>query len=370
MYKRILFKGTILNHVFIIAEAGVNHNGSIDTALQLVDVAAEAGADAVKFQTFKSGSVISLDAPKADYQKQTTGSSESQLDMVRKLELSAADHHRLLAHCKGRGIQFLSTPFDPVSADLLVNELRVPQLKVPSGELTNAPFLLHIAKYGLPVIVSTGMSTIGEVELALGVLAYGFLNGPGAPNEVNFRDAYASDDGQAVLRDKVTLLQCTTEYPAPFDQVNLKAMDTLQHAFGLPIGLSDHTPGHAIPIAAVARGAVLIEKHFTIDRGMPGPDHKASLEPHELKAMVEGIRQTSAALGDGRKRPGADEWSNRTIARRSLVAARDVKAGEIWSSENLTCKRPGSGISPLRFWEYIGTRAKRDYRADELLQSE
>lgn len=357
-----------MNHVFVIAEAGVNHNGSIDTALQLVDAAVEAGADAVKFQTFKSGSVISLDAPKADYQKATTGTSESQLEMVKKLELSADQHRRLLAQCKSRGILFLSTPFDPDSADLLVNELHVPQLKVPSGELTNAPFLLHLAKYQLPVIVSTGMSTIGEVELALGILAYGFLKRSEKPSESVFRDAYASDEGQAILREKVTLLHCTTEYPARFEQVNLKAMDTLATAFGLPVGLSDHTPGFAIPIAAVARGAVLIEKHFTLDRNMPGPDHMASLEPAELKAMVVGIRQVSAAIGDGRKRPGADEWANRPIARRSLVAARAVKAGELWSEENLTCKRPGSGISPLRYWEYIGQPAKRDYRVDEVLQ--
>jgi N-acetylneuraminate synthase len=357
-----------LNHIFVIAEAGVNHNGSIEAAMHMVDVAADAGADAVKFQTFNSGSVISLDAPKADYQKAATGTAESQLEMVRKLELSAEDHRRLLAHCLVKGIQFLSTPFDPLSADFLVSELGVSQLKVPSGELTNAPFLLHIASYGLPLIVSTGMSTIGEVEVALGVLAYGLLHRRTRPDEAAFRDAYASDEGQIALHEKVTLLQCTTEYPASFDQVNLRAMDTLSSAFGLPVGLSDHTPGYAIPIAAVARGAILIEKHFTLDREMPGPDHKASLEPAELKGMIEGIRQVSVALGDGRKRPSADEWSNRTIARRSLVAARDVNAGEIWSTKNLTCKRPGSGISPLRFWEYLGMPAQRNYRADELLQ--
>jgi len=358
-----------VNHVFVIAEAGVNHNGSIDAALQLVDAAVDAGADAVKFQTFKSGSVISLHAPKADYQKATTGTAESQLEMVKKLELSAEHHHRLLAHCEARGILFLSTPFDPISADLLVHELRVPQLKVPSGELTNAPFLLHIARYQLPVIVSTGMSTIGEVELALGVLAYGFLQREGRPDEAAFRDAFACDEGQRVLRDRVTLLHCTTEYPAAFDQVNLKAMDTLEAAFGLPVGMSDHTPGYAIPIAAVARGAVLIEKHFTLDREMPGPDHKASLEPEQLKAMVQGIREVSVALGDGRKRPSAAEWGNRTIARRSLVAARAVKIGELWNEDNLTCKRPGSGVSPLRYWEYLGRPAERDYAADELLRS-
>lgn len=358
-----------MNHVFIIAEAGVNHNGSLKMALELIDAAKEAGADAVKFQTFKSGAVISMDAPKAEYQKTTTGTSESQLDMVRKLELSAEDHIQLLQHCEKRGILFLSTPFDLQSAELLVRELGVPQLKVPSGELTNAPFLLKIASYGLPVIVSTGMSTLGEAEMALGVLAFGFLGLSETPSEAGFRDAFASDAGQTVLREKVTILQCTTEYPAPFDQVNLKAMDTLGAAFGLPVGLSDHTPGYAIPIAAVARGATLIEKHFTLDRNLPGPDHMASLEPHELKAMVEGIRQVTVAIGDGCKRPSADEIDNRTIARRSLVAATAVKRGEIWTVDNLTCKRPGDGVSPYRFWDFIGKPAARDYRADEKLDA-
>jgi sialic acid synthase SpsE len=212
------------------------------------------------------------------------------------------------------------------------------------------------------------MSTLGEVELALGILAYGFLNLSGIPSESAFRDAYASDQGQDILRQRVSLLQCTTEYPARFDQVNLRAMDTLHAAFGLPVGLSDHTPGYAIPIAATARGATLIEKHFTLDRNMPGPDHQASLEPHELSAMIEGIRQTSAALGEGRKRPTSDEWGNRDIARRCLVALSDVRQGELWSVDNLTCKRPGTGISPLRYWDYLGKPANRSYLADEILQ--
>ncbi|MBM3273016.1 N-acetylneuraminate synthase [Candidatus Kaiserbacteria bacterium] len=356
-----------MNKVFVIAEAGVNHNGSLDLALQLIDAAQQAGADAVKFQTFKSEAVISLAAPKADYQISATGKEESQLDMVRKLELSGNDHRRLLAHCRTRGILFLSTPFDPGSADFLVRELDVPLLKIPSGEITNAPFLLHIARLGRPVILSTGMSTLGEVEMALGILAFAYLGIPGTPSQRAFLDAFASDAGQEVLRKKVSLLHCTTEYPAPFDQVNLRVMDTLTAAFGLPVGLSDHTPGIAIPIAAVARGARIIEKHFTLDRSLPGPDHMASLEPGELTAMLAGIRQVEAALGDGHKRPTAAEQGNQTIARRSLVAACKVAAGETWSSENLTCKRPGSGISPLRYWEYLGKPAIRDHRADELL---
>jgi N-acetylneuraminate synthase len=358
-----------VNNVFIIAEAGVNHNGSLDMALRLIDAAKEAGADAVKFQTFKSEAVISLDAPKAEYQKTTTGTSESQLDMVRKLELSAQDHEELLQHCKDKDILFLSTPFDEQSADLLVHQLKVPQLKVPSGELTNAPFLLKIASYGLPVIVSSGMSTLGEIELALGVLAFGFLKLQHKPDENAFRDAFASDAGQAILKEKITLLQCTTEYPAAFSQVNLKVMDTLHAAFELPVGLSDHTPGYAIPLAAVARGAVLIEKHFTLDRNLPGPDHMASLEPHELKAMVDGIRQVSVAIGSGCKRPAQDEIGNRTIARRSLVAKQAIKKGEIWNESNLTCKRPGDGVSPYRYWDFIGQPANRDYRIDEKLDA-
>ncbi len=359
-----------MKRVFVIAEAGVNHNGSLDLALKLIDAARQAGADAVKFQTFKSEAVISLAAPKAEYQKSSTGEAESQLDMVRKLELSATDHLRLLAHCNDCGIRFLSTPFDPGSADFLVQSLDVPLLKIPSGEITNAPFLLHIARLGRPVILSTGMSTLGEVETALAILSFGYLGLSARPGRAAFLDAYASAAGQAILKDMVSLLHCTTEYPAPYDQVNLKVLDTLAVAFGLPVGLSDHTPGIAIPIAAVARGAGIIEKHFTLDRNLPGPDHLASLEPGELAAMVTGIRQVESALGDGLKRPMAAELGNRTIARRSLVAARPVQAGEVWSSDNLTCKRPGGGISPMRFWDYLGNPARRDHAADELLRAD
>lgn len=359
-----------MTDVFIIAEAGVNHNGSLDKALQLIDAASEAGASAVKFQTFKSEAVISLAAPKADYQKVQTGTSESQLDMVRKLELSKSDHRELLLHCEKRGIRFLSTPFDPGSADFLVHELNVPQLKIPSGELTNAPFLLHLSSFDLPVVVSSGMATLGEVEFALGVLAFGFLRCHERPSEIAFRDAYVSDAGQRILRQKVSLLHCTTEYPTPFDQVNLRAMDTMAQAFGLPVGLSDHTPGYSVAVAAVARGAAIIEKHFTLDRDLPGPDHKASLEPDELRAMVRSIREVEQALGTSMKLPVPAEIGNRTIARRSLVAAQAVKRGDIWTAENLTCKRPGNGVPPVRYWDYIGRPASRAYGQDELVDSE
>lgn len=351
----------------VIAEAGVNHNGSLDLALRLVDAAADAGADIVKFQTFKAESVVSRFAPKADYQVETTGGGESQLDMVRRLELAPEVHHRLREHCATRKIEFLSTPFDASSAAFLVNDLGLTRLKVPSGEITNGPLLLTIARFGRPVILSTGMSTLGEVEEALGILAFGYLDGRGPPSRQAFREAYFSDAGQAKLRELVTLLHCTTEYPAPFGEVNLAAMDTLREAFRLPIGLSDHTKGIAISIAAVARAAVVVEKHFTLDRSLPGPDHKASLEPGELAAMVAGIRQVEAASGDGIKRPSPAELRNAPIARKSLVAARKIFAGETFSAENLTAKRPGNGVSPMAYWEWMGRRAERDFAEDEPL---
>lgn len=354
-----------MTHTFVIAEAGVNHNGSLNQALRLVDAARAAGADAVKFQTFKSEAVVSRFATKAEYQKNTTGSAESQLEMVRKLELLEANHSVLREHCEAIGIQFLSTPFDVGSARFLVHEMAVPLLKIPSGEITNGPFLLDIARFGKPVILSTGMSTLGEVETALGALAFGYLGSEETPSEAAFRDTLATDEGLAMLLERVSLLHCTTEYPTPFDQVNLRAMDVLAKAFGLPVGLSDHTPGFAVAIAAVARGASIIEKHFTLDKTLPGPDHRASLEPDELAAMVVGIRQVEQALGTSHKRPSAVEWGNRSIARRSLVAACQVHNGDSWSESNLTAKRPGDGLSPMRYWEMLGRQAERDYGTDE-----
>ena len=352
---------------FIIAEAGVNHNGSLDTALRLIDAARAAGADAVKFQTFKSESVISRKALKADYQIAATGGGESQLEMVKKLELDLAAHLRLKEHCSAAGIRFLSTPFDEGSVDLLVNSLDVPLLKIPSGEITNGPLLLKVASTGRPAILSTGMSDLGDIERALGVLAFGYLGIRAAPGLAAFSDAYRSNDGQAVLARNVRLLHCTTEYPAPFAEVHLRVMDTLGAAFGLPVGYSDHTPGIEVPIAAVARGAVIIEKHFTLDREQAGPDHRASLEPPMLKAMVEAIRNTEVALGGTIKCATPSEARNQPIARKSLVAARDIARGEIFSKENLTAKRPGNGVSPMDFWLYLGERARRAYRADDLI---
>jgi len=356
-----------MNRVFIIAEAGVNHNGSIDLAKKLIDVAKDAGADAVKFQTFRAEKVISKRAPKADYQKKTTPENESQLEMVKKLELSEDAHKILFDYCVERGIEFISTPFDFESIDFLANILNVRRLKIPSGEITNGPYLLKVAQTGKPVILSTGMSTLGEIETALGVLAFGYLNINESPSLKNFSKAYCSEAGQRVLTEKVVLLHCTTEYPAPFNEVNLRALETLKHAFGLPVGLSDHTQGIAIPIAAVAIGAVVIEKHFTLDRNLPGPDHKASLEPDELKQMILVIRQVEVALGDGKKIPTPSEQKNMIVARRSIVASRPIKKGEVFSEKNMAIKRPGVGLSPMLYWELLGKKAENDFEADDFI---
>jgi N-acetylneuraminate synthase len=353
-------------HTYIIAEAGVNHNGSLEMAKKLVEVAAEAGADAVKFQTFKADKLVSRAAPKAEYQAKATGSGESQYEMIRKLELDEHAHEILIAHCKVCGIEFLSTPFDLDSVDLLAVRFDLSIIKIPSGDITNAPLLLKVAQTGKPVILSTGMSTLGEIEDALGVLAFGYL-GSSCPSIAGFRAAYCSNDGLAALHDKVTLLHCTTEYPAPLAEVNLKVLDTLKSAFGLPVGYSDHTEGIAVPIAAVARGAVVIEKHFTLDRNLPGPDHTASLEPSQLKQMVAAIRAVEQALGSDRKLPTPSEVKNMGVARKSLVAARMVTAGEPFTLENISVKRPGNGMSPMQFWELLNKKACRSYSPDEEL---
>ncbi len=357
-----------MNSTFIIAEAGVNHNGSLELALQLIDVAVAAGADAVKFQTFQAQYLVGQHAPKAQYQQQTTDVNESQFEMIKKLELSLEAHQQLKAYCVQCGIEFMSTPFDSESVDLLVN-LGVKRLKVPSGELTSAPLVLQMAQTRLPLIVSTGMATLGEVETALSIIAYGYTQSASPTCFADFAAAYHSEAGQQALWEKVTLLQCTTEYPAPASALNLRVMDTFSVAFGLPVGFSDHSQGIHIPIAAVARGAQVIEKHFTLDRHLPGPDHRASLEPQELIAMVQAIREVEAALGSGRKMPDPVELKNRPIARKSLVAAREIQAGEIFTRENLTLKRPATGVSPLFYWEYLGKTAQQDYAVDDLIQS-
>lgn len=333
-----------MSKVLIIAEAGVNHNGDIDIAKKLVDVAAESGADIVKFQTFKSENCVSKNAQKAEYQLQTTNKQESQLDMIKKLELDLETHNILISYCKQKNIEFLSTPFDLESVDLLHN-LGLKIFKIPSGEITNLPYLRKIGKYNKQVILSTGMANLGEIESAIAVLV---------------------DSG--TKRENITLLQCNTEYPTPFTDVNLKAMKSLKKAFRLPVGYSDHTPGIAIPLAAVGMGAKVIEKHFTLDKNMEGPDHKASLEPCELKAMVQGIREIELALGDGIKQTSASEAKNKPIARKSIVANCAIKKGEILSESNLYTKRPAGGISPMEWDKVIGTKAIRDFEPDEMIE--
>ena len=328
----------------IIAEAGVNHNGNLDLAKKLIDVAAEAGADFVKFQTFTADSLVTHTAKKADYQKKTTDGNESQLEMLRRLELTPAMHKELIAHCASRNIGFFSTGFDIESVDLLVS-LGQNQLKIPSGEITNLPYLRHIGQLGKPVILSTGMAILGEIEAAIDVL-----------------------EQAGTSRANLTVLHCTTEYPTPMAEVNLRAMQSIHKAFGVAVGYSDHTQGIEVAIAAVALGASVIEKHFTLDRNLPGPDQKASLEPDELKAMVAAIRNIEIALGDGIKRLTPSEAKNKPVARKSLVASNPIKAGEVFSTQNITAKRPGTGISPMRWDTILGRRARRDFALDELIE--
>jgi N,N'-diacetyllegionaminate synthase len=334
--------GNKVMNTYIIAEAGVNHNGSLETAKLMVDKAKEAGADCIKFQTFLSKNIVSKSAGKAEYQKQHTNSSESQLDMLKKLELSFEDFKELKKYCDLKEIEFLSTAFDFDSIDFL-NTLGISKWKVPSGEITNLPYLVRIAKTNKPVILSTGMSTIDEIREAVDMLK---ANGCG----------------------NITLLHCTTEYPAPFIEVNLRAMDILKKEFKVPVGYSDHTKGIGIAIAATAMGAVVIEKHFTLDRNMEGPDHKASLEPEELKNMINSIRNIEKAMGTGEKVPSSSEIKNMNIARKSIVANCNIKQGEILSEKNITVKRPGNGISPMKWFDVLGKTAIRDFEEDELIE--
>lgn len=327
--------------VFIIAEAGVNHNGSLSLAKKMIDAAADAGADAIKFQTFDAGRLVSKNAAKAEYQKKTTSPHESQYEMLRRLQLSTRDHSELIAYSKKKGVIFLSSPFDEKSADLL-EKLGVNQFKIPSGEITNIPFLSHVAKKMKPIILSTGMSTLGDIEEALDII-------------------YSTGNRH------VQLLHCVTEYPAPCREINLRAMMTMKNAFDIPVGYSDHALGNEIAIAAVALGAEIIEKHFTLDKNMDGPDHKASLEPEEFKEMVAAIRNVEMAMGDGIKKPAPCEIKNMAIARKSVVAARPIKKNEKITQASVTIKRPGNGIQPHDLVKIIGRRVKRDIEADEII---
>ena len=328
----------------IIAEAGVNHNGDIELAKKLIDVAVNAGADFVKFQTFNADRLATHAAKKAEYQAQTTDRNETQYEMLRRLELTPAMHHELIAHCKMRKIGFFSTGFDIESVDFLAS-LGQNLFKIPSGEITNLPYLRHIGRLGKPIILSTGMSNMPEIESAIKAL-----------------------EQAGTLRSKITVLHCTTEYPTPMCDVNLRAMQSIQIELGVAVGYSDHTLGIEVAVAAVAMGATVIEKHFTLDRTLPGPDHKASLEPAELKTMVSSIRNIELALGDRLKQLAPSEAKNILVARKSIVASKDIQIGERFSAENLATKRPGTGISPMRWDEVIGLTANRNYAPDELIQ--
>lgn len=356
-----------MSRVYIIAEAGVNHNGSMRMACDLIDVAAEAGADAVKFQTFRADDMVSRQAPKAPYQIEHTPLGESQLEMLRKLQLSEDQHRELLKYSQSRNIEFIASPFDLESLEFLAHQLKIDRLKIASGEITNAPLLLKAALTDKKIILSTGMSSLGEVEAALAVLAFGYIDKSKKASLSAFQNSYSSPEGQAALQEKVILLHCTSEYPAALENINLLAMDTLQAAFALPVGYSDHSPGITVAIAAAARGAAVIEKHFTLDKKLPGPDHKASLQPNELQDMIKAIRQVELALGLPIKSVSAAELQNRSLVRKSLVAAKPIKHGDRFTPDNLTTKRPGTGKKPFYYWEMIGAKAKQDYKADELV---
>ncbi len=330
--------------VFIIAEAGVNHNGNIEIAKKLIDVAVGVGANAVKFQTFKAEKVISKFAQKAEYQYKTTDKNETQLEMVKRLELDVDAHKELIHYCKEKGIIFLSTPFDSESIELL-NKLDLEMLKIPSGEITNLPYLRKVGSLKSDIIISTGMANMSEIERALDILV---------------------ESGTS--KGNITVLHCNTEYPTPFEDVNLAAMLTIRAAFNVNVGYSDHTLGIENPIAAVALGAAVIEKHFTLNRDMEGPDHKVSLEPDELKNMVTAIRNIESSIGDGVKRPSPSELKNKLIVRKSIVATIDIKEGSMFKENNITAKRPGTGISPMKWDDVIGKKAKRNFVQDELIE--
>ena len=330
-----------MNRVIIIAEAGVNHNGNLDKARRLIDIARAVGADIVKFQTFHAESLVCKSAKKAEYQKASLGNSGTQYEMLKQLEFSDEDHQQLIDHCRDAGIEYLSTAFD-IDSVALLHSLGVRKWKIPSGAITNLPYLREIGSLKEPVLLSTGMSNLGEIERALAVL-----------------------EAAGSSRSEITILHCTTEYPAPLDEVNLKAMVTLGHAFDVPFGYSDHTKGISIPIAAVAMGATVIEKHFTLDKELPGPDHRASLDPLELSAMVKSIREVETALGDGIKRVTRAEKKNALVIRKAIVARIPIRKGDLFTINNITTKRPAEGLSPMEWDSVIGTVARRDYTEDE-----
>lgn len=355
------------NHTYIIAEAGVNHNGSLEMAKHLVDVAKQANADAVKFQTFKAENLVTRTAKQAAYQVDNLGEETSQFEMLKKLELSYEAFIELKNYCDSKHIEFLSTPFDFESVDFLLNDIGMSKVKVPSGELVNSPFIHYIATKGKPMILSTGMATIDDIHEALSFIAYGlaFHDKPVELNQVNA--FYQTEEAKLLLNKYVTLLHCTSEYPAPLETINLSAMNEMKKEFQLPIGFSDHSEGIAVPIAAVAIGAVVIEKHFTLDRNLSGPDHLASLEPKALEEMAAGIRAVEQSLGTGEKIPTQVELENRKVARKSIVAKVPIVVGEKITADHLAIKRPGNGMPPISYWSLVGKIAGKSYELDELI---
>ena len=352
----------------IIAEAGVNHNGQEDLAIQLIDAAHKAGADIVKFQTFKAKSLVNESAGLASYQVKNLGFKESQLSMLTRLELPFDSFKRLQNHCDALGIEFLSTAFDIESLHFLVDELELQRLKIPSGEITNAPLILAHAQTRKNLILSTGMASLAEIEMALGVIAFGYIYQQGKqPSAAGFEDAYSSKLGQDLLKEKVTLLHCTTEYPAPLNEINLRVMNGLREAFDLSVGYSDHSEGQEISIAAVALGAEVIEKHFTLDKKMLGPDHKASLDPAGLSSMISSIRNVEKGLGRKVKAPTESELRNKTIVRKSIVAEREISKDEKFTVENISIKRPGTGQSPYKYWDLLSKYSSRGYSPGDLI---
>lgn len=354
--------------IFIIAEAGVNHNGNLELAHQLVDVASVSGADAIKFQSFQTNELVTVSAPKAAYQTANVGSNLSQYEMLKNLELSEHSHRELKRLAEEKGLVFMSTGFDIPSLKFLAYDLGVSRLKVPSGELTNGPLLFEFGRTNRELIISTGMSSLDEIRLALGVVAHASLNPNDFPSDVKFLDTFCSEEGQELLRRRVTLLHCTSEYPAPIDDLNLLAIETLRKTFGLRVGYSDHSEGIFAAVAAAALGSVVIEKHFTLDKELEGPDHRASLNPVELGQMVEEIRKIEVALGNGNKNPTTSELITQQAVRKSLYARLPIEAGELFTERNLTTKRPQSGISPMEYWKLLGTVSEHSYEEDEQIR--
>lgn len=353
--------------VYIIAEAGVNHNGDIDRAKQMIDVAKGAGADAIKFQTFTAQELVTKQASQAEYQTKNIGKETTQYEMLKALEISAQDHKVLIAHCEKKGIHFMSSAFSIESARFLSEDCAIKTIKLGSGELTNAPLLLAVAQSKINVILSTGMSTVSEVKDALSVLAFGYFeNDDAQPSQTAFGDAYKKHKNR--LKDKVSILQCTTDYPCAPEFANLNAMETLRREFGCPIGFSDHTLGDHIVIAAVAKGAKIVEKHFTLDRNLPGPDHKASLEADELKEMIKKIRDVEAAFGHGERKPFPPEEKIKLNARKSIVAKNPISKGEAFTENNITTKRPENGLSPMLYWDMLGKQAQQNFDEDEAIK--